>query len=269
MTVELENPRLETLSPSRAGDFKTCPQLFKFRAIDRLPEPTSIYQARGTTAHIALQRLFDDPLDERTPDRLFDLFREAWTEVRGEEEFEGLFADEDEERKWGLESLELLGNYFAIEDPKSFDPEDRELDMLEDLDGIVIRGILDRIDRDADGQLIITDYKTGKAPPEKYALSSFFALKIYALLIRKRTGETPKELRLLYLNGPTLYRLPIDDQQLDAMDVQLRALWKAIERALATDRFPTRRGRLCDWCSFQEICPAWADDEVQASPSHA
>ena len=269
VTVELENPRLETLSPSRAGAFKTCPQLFKFRAIDRLPEPTSIYQARGTTAHIALQRLFDDPLDERTPDRLFDLFREAWTEVRGEEEFEGLFTDEDEERKWGLESLELLGNYFAIEDPKSFDPEDRELDMLEDLDGIVIRGILDRIDRDADGQLIITDYKTGKAPPEKYALSSFFALKIYALLIRKRTGETPKELRLLYLNGPTLYRLPIDDQQLDAMDVQLRALWKAIERALATDRFPTRRGRLCDWCSFQEICPAWADDEVQASPSHA
>jgi putative RecB family exonuclease len=267
MTVELDNPRLETLSPSRAGDFKTCPQLFKFRAIDRLPEPTSIYQARGTTAHLALQRLFDDPLDERTPDRLFDLFREAWTEVRGDEEFEGLFADEDEERKWGLESLELLGNYFAIEDPKSFDPEDRELDMLEDLDGIVIRGILDRIDRDVDGQLIITDYKTGKAPPERYALSAFFALKIYALLIRKRTGETPKELRLLYLNGPTLYQLPIDDQQLDAMDVQLRALWKAIDRALATDRFPTRTGRLCDWCSFQEICPAFADDEAQTSLS--
>ncbi|MFV1960696.1 MAG: PD-(D/E)XK nuclease family protein, partial [Acidimicrobiia bacterium] len=104
-------------------------------------------------------------------------------------------------------------------------------------------------------------------PPERYALSAFFALKIYALLIRKRTGETPKELRLLYLNGPTLYQLPIDDQQLDAMDVQLRALWKAIDRALATDRFPTRTGRLCDWCSFQEICPAFADDEAQTSLS--
>ena len=55
MTVELETPRLKTLSPSRAGDFKTCPQLFKFRAVDRLPEPTSIYQARGTTAHLALK----------------------------------------------------------------------------------------------------------------------------------------------------------------------------------------------------------------------
>lgn len=258
VTVELEITGLETLSPSRAGDFKTCPQLFKFRAIDRIPEPTSIYQARGTTAHLALQRLFDDESPARTPERLYDLFRQAWTEIRGDEEFEGLFDSIEDERQWGVESMALLANYFSIEDPTTFDPEDRELDMLEDLDGIVIRGILDRIDRDVDGHLIITDYKTGKAPPEKYALSAFFALKIYALLIRKRLGETPKEVRLLFLNGPTLYRLPIDDSHLDAMDTQLRALWSAIEKAMANDRFPPRPGRLCDWCSYQEICPAFA-----------
>ena len=259
VTVELAQPRLETLSPSRAGDFKTCPQLFKFRAIDKVPEPPSVYQARGTTAHLALQRLFDDAESERTPERLYDLFREAWTEVRGEEEFAELFENLDQEREWGIESMELLANYFSIEDPTSFEPEDRELDMLEDLDGMMIRGILDRIDRESDGRLIITDYKTGKAPPERYALSSFFALKIYALLIRNRLGETPKEVRLLYLNGPTLYRLPIEDRHLDAMDGQLRALWAAIERAMATARFPARRGSLCNWCSYQEICPAFAE----------
>ncbi|MGH8948254.1 MAG: PD-(D/E)XK nuclease family protein, partial [Acidimicrobiia bacterium] len=101
-------------------------------------------------------------------------------------------------------------------------------------------------------------YKTGKAPPERYALPAFFAHKIYALLIRRRTGETPKELRLLYLSGPTLYKLDIDDRQLDAMDSQLRALWNAIDRALATRNFPTRPGILCNWCSFKEICPAFA-----------
>jgi putative RecB family exonuclease len=259
MTVELENPRLETLSPSRAGDFKRCPQLFKFRSIDRLPEPTTIYQARGTTAHLALERFYDLTPEERSPDQLFDLFREAWTEVRGTEEFKDLFETSEDERAWGLESLELLANYFAVEDPRAIDPVERELDMLEDLEGITIRGILDRIDRDEDGRLVITDYKSGKAPPEQYSLPAFFALKIYALLIRQIMNETPKELRLLYLNGPTLYRLEIDDRQLDAMDSQLRALWAAIERAMSTGKFPTRPGKLCSWCSFQDICPAFQD----------
>ena len=259
MTVELENPRLETLSPSRAGDFKRCPQLFKFRSIDRLPEPTTIYQARGTTAHLALERFYDLTPEERSPDQLFDLFREAWTEVRGTEEFKDLFETAEDERAWGLESLELLANYFAVEDPRAIDPVERELDMLEDREGITIRGILDRIDREEDGRLVITDYKSGKAPPEQYSLPAFFALKIYALLIRQIMNETPKELRLLYLNGPSLYRLEIDDRQLDAMDSQLRALWAAIERAMSTGKFPTRPGKLCSWCSFQDICPAFQD----------
>jgi putative RecB family exonuclease len=260
---EIEVPRtLETLSPSRAGDFKTCPQLFKFRAIDRLPEPTTVYQARGTTAHLALERLYDLPASERDADKLYNLFREAWTEVRSEEEYAELFETLEDEKLWGVESMKLLSNYFAIEDPTSIDPYERELDMTEDLDGMVIRGILDRIDRDDDGSLIITDYKTGKAPPERYAMPAFFALKIYALLIRRRTGETPKEVRLLYLNGPTLYRLPVDDGQLDGVDAQLRALWGAIEKAIAGENYPPRPGRLCDWCSFQSICPAFSDGVV-------
>lgn len=254
---------LETLSPSRASDFKTCPQLFKFRAIDRLPEPTTVYQARGTTAHLALQRLFDLPAEGRTPEVLFDLFRTAWAEVRMGE-YEGLFETVEEERAWGIESLELLANYFSIEDPTSFDPIDRELDMLEDLQGITIRGILDRMEETPDGRLVITDYKTGKAPPERYALPAFFALKIYALLIRRRTGRTPDEIQLIYLNGPTVYRIPVNDAQLEAMDRQLRALWSAIDKAIDEERFPPRVSRLCDWCSFQSICPAWADTEVAA-----
>jgi putative RecB family exonuclease len=264
-TTTVDPPALlETLSPSRASDFKHCPQLFKFKAIDHIEMPPTVYQARGTTAHLALQRLFDLPAPERTPERLFDLFRQAWEELKPAE-FSALFADVEEERAWGIESLAILANYFGVEDPTALEPLDRELDMTESLGDMTIRGILDRMEEEDDG-LVITDYKTGKAPPERYAIPAFFALKIYALLIRRRIGRTAVRLRLMYLNGPTVYEIPVTDPQLDAMERQLEALWDAINRAITRDDFPARPGTLCDWCQYRDLCPAFAD-ETAASRS--
>jgi len=250
---------LETLSPSRASDFKVCPQLFKFKAIDKIEVPPTVYQARGTAAHLALQWLFDLGAAQRTPDTLYELFRQAWVELR-DEEYPDLFEDTEQERAWGIESLEVLANYFLIEDPTQLEPLDRELDMTEDLGDITIRGILDRMEEEDDG-LVITDYKTGKAPPEQYAIPAFFALKIYALLIRKRTGRTPVRLKLMYLNGPTVYEIPVSDTQLEATQRKLEALWAAINRAIVNNDFPPRPGKLCGWCQYRDRCPAFADEQ--------
>jgi putative RecB family exonuclease len=258
---------LETLSPSRASDFKTCPQLYKFRSIDKIPTEPTVYQARGTTAHLALERLFNEPAPDRTPERLYDLFREAWSELKPVE-FPDLFPTVEEERTWGIESLHLLADYFRMEDPSSFEPDEREMDLTVTIGDMTLRGILDRMERitEASGDgpprevLVITDYKTGKAPPEKFAQKAFFALKIYALLIRTTRGITPDRVRLLYLNGPTEYTMDVNDAQLDAMQRQLEALWTAIEQAIATDTWPARTSALCDWCDFKDdLCPAWND----------
>src|SRR6266705_4580212 len=48
---EAERPSRPSLSPSRAADFKTCPLLYRFRSIDRLPEQPTADQARGTLVH--------------------------------------------------------------------------------------------------------------------------------------------------------------------------------------------------------------------------
>ena len=165
----MEFELLTSLSPSRAADFKVCPQLFKFRALDKLEEPKTIYQARGTTAHLALQNLFDLPAEKRTPDALSDLFREAWADARVEE-FDGMFTSIEEERVWGIESLDLLANYFTLEDPRAIEPMDRELDMTEELGDLTIRESWIASTRPRPVSWIITDYKSGKAPPERYAI---------------------------------------------------------------------------------------------------
>ena len=263
----VETPVLKTLSPSRASDFKTCPQMYKFKSIDKIETEPTIYQARGTTAHLALERLFELPAIERTPERLYDLFRAAWQELKATD-YPDLFADIDDERTWGIETLNILASYFTVEDPTSFEPLALEMDLTVPVNSMTIRGVLDRMEEVTetadDGTqrqlLVITDYKTGKAPPERYAEKAFFALKIYALLIRITKGVTPDRLRLLYLNGPTEYTRDVNDRQLDAMEKQLEALWAAINKAIEKDNWPAKTSVLCDWCDFKaELCPAWND----------
>src|ERR1700684_840236 len=69
------------LSPSRAADFKQCPLLYRFRAIDRLPEPSSTAQLRGSVVHAALEQLYGLPAAERGPQIVDALVGPAWEKV--------------------------------------------------------------------------------------------------------------------------------------------------------------------------------------------
>src|SRR5450432_2523136 len=83
---ELVEPRHPaSLSPSRASDFLTCPLLYRFRVIDRLPEPPSPAAARGTLVHAVLERLFDHPAGDRTPAVARSLMPPQWERLTTEE----------------------------------------------------------------------------------------------------------------------------------------------------------------------------------------
>src|SRR6202021_3503082 len=88
-------PSGPALSPSRAADFMTCPLLYRFRVIDRLPEPPTEATARGTLVHAALERLFDLPAAERTPEAARALVVPEWDRLgAAEARLAGPFPDE-------------------------------------------------------------------------------------------------------------------------------------------------------------------------------
>src|SRR5699024_10431562 len=88
---------LTSLSPSRANDFIQCPLKFRFRSIDRLPEPPSQAAFRGTIVHSVLERLFTAPASERTADLAQSLLMPAWSElVEKDPEVLEIFASEAE-----------------------------------------------------------------------------------------------------------------------------------------------------------------------------
>lgn len=50
-----------------------------------------------------------------------------------------------------------------------------------------------------------------------------------------------------------------EPDDLAKVEQELREVWDEMTRALLEDRFPTSPGRLCDWCSFKDRCPAFVD----------
>ncbi|WAC93677.1 RecB family exonuclease [Mycobacterium sp. Aquia_213] len=249
------------LSPSRAADFKQCPLLYRFRAIDRLPEPPSTAQIRGSVVHAALEQLYGLPAAARGLETAVSLVEPAWEQVMAAEP--DRFAELDSAQRTQVleEARALLFGYYRLEDPTRFDPQCCEQRVEVELaDGTLLRGFIDRIDVAATGELRVVDYKTGKAPPEARALAEFkamFQMKFYAVALLRTRGVPPTRLRLIYLaDGQVLDYSPELDELL-RFEKTLMAIWRAIQSAGATGDFRPSKSRLCDWCPHHEYCPVF------------
>jgi putative RecB family exonuclease len=254
--------RRPALSPSRAADFKHCPLLYRFRAIDRLPEVPTRAQVRGTLVHAVLERLFELPGERRLPEVAAELVEPAWAQLQeeGPELVAQLFAgpDDPELAAW-LESVgPLLGAYFDLEDPRGLQPEARELLVETELaSGVLLRGYIDRLDVAPTGELRVVDYKTGAAPGEAAETRALFQMKFYALALLQLRGVVPAQLRLLYLADAQVLSYTPDEEELRRFEHTLDAIWAAVLRAGEDGDFRPNRGRTCEWCSHKALCPAW------------
>src|SRR6202167_3239191 len=248
-----------SLSPSRAGDFLTCPLLYRFRVVDRLPEPPSPAAARGTLVHAVLERLFDEPAAGRTPETARALLAPQWDRLLAEEpELAGLFDDDEQRGVWLAEARDMLDRYFALEDLTRLEPRHREHAVEAVLEsGLLLRGYIDRLDVAAGGEIRIVDYKTGTAPKEEYEARALFQMKFYAVVLWLTQGQVPALLQLIYLGNGEIVRYAPDESDLRATVRKIDALWRAIERARNTGDWRPRPSRLCAWCAHQAICPAF------------
>lgn len=247
-----------SLSPSRAADFKTCPLLYRFRSIDRLPGRPTAAATRGTLVHAVLERLFDLPAGQRSPAAAESLLEPEWARLAdAEPELAGLFETPEALTEWLASARGLLAGYFTLEDPNRLAPAERErLVEVVTESGLRLRGFVDRIDVAPTGEIRVVDYKTGAAPRESFEGKAMFQLKFYALVIWRTRGVVPRLLRLLYLGDREVLDYTPDLDELLRFERTLQAIWAAIDRATAARDFRPSPGPLCGWCDHQELCPA-------------
>lgn len=249
-----------TLSPSKVSAFKNCPLAFRFSVIDRIPEPPSPAASKGTLVHRALELLMLRPPAARTLEAALADLATARTELAAHPEFAELEMTVDQWDTFYGEAERLVHNAFLIEDPRAIVPVGLEVMLSMEIDGVTVRGIIDRLEIDANGDFVVTDYKTGRAPRDGFEKQRLAGVEYYALLCESVLGRLPARVQLVHLAEPEVIVYEPSPGTLRGVRQRTGAIWTAVKRACATDDFRPHPGPLCDWCSFKDYCPSWGGD---------
>jgi putative RecB family exonuclease len=258
--------------------FKDCALAFRLSAIDKVPEPPSLQAIKGTVVHRALELLmWEEEQGARTPAVAFEKLERALEELLAGAEGTALGLTGEPLEEFVEDARRLVANYFVLEDPNRVRVIGTELRLQVDIetpggdDGAVsrlrLRGIIDRLELDERGELIVTDYKTGRAPGQSQEQARLGGVHFYALLCEQVLGRRPAMVQLFHLREPLAICSTPDDQSINGLERQATAIWAAVKRACLFDDFRPKPGRLCDWCGYHAYCPAWGGDPALARPT--
>ncbi len=266
--MPFEPPR--SLSPSKVTSFRQCALAFRFTAIERLPEPPTVWTVKGTLVHSALERLFwRHQRGERSQAAALVELASAWDHLQVDPEWIELALSPGDADSFRGDAETLVKNYFRIEDPNDVTPVGIEVTLEARLGDLRLRGIIDRLDLTPDGDLVVVDYKTGRAPSPAFEQSKLVGVQIYALLCQEVLGRRPVAVRLLHLKEPTVITAEPSEQVLRGQRQKTLAVWSAIERACEAEDFRPKTSPLCNYCRFQTFCPAFGGNPDDAAPSFA
>jgi putative RecB family exonuclease len=253
------------LSPSRVDAFTSCPLAFRFSSLEKLPEAPSAPATKGSLVHRALELLFTLPNAERTLEAGLSMLARAAAEYAVDPDFTGLGLDAEAEAAFLADAEKLVRNYFTMEDPTAVRDIGLELRLEVPVGSLRLRGIIDRLDLTEDGELIVTDYKTGKPPRASNEQSKLGGVHFYAYLCQELFGKRPVSVQLMYLStGETIVARPTENS-VRFLPKRTLAVWNAVEKACVSGDFKPRQGPLCNYCAYQVWCPAFGGDPDRAA----
>lgn len=245
------------LSPSSASTFRSCARRWKFRYIDRLADPAGEAAIAGTFAHRVLELLMERPGAERTPDTARTIAREVWPETADDPDFVALGLDETEQRRFRWLAWTAIEGLWQLENPSEVHVVANEQTVDTTLGTVPFRGIVDRLERDgeeATAGLIVSDYKSGKAPSRRFADARLEQVLLYAAAVEASTGERPAAARLLYL-GQRIIETEVTDELLAGATESLQSTWEELHASVANQTYEASPGPLCGWCPYADKCP--------------
>jgi RecB family exonuclease len=266
MTVGEQSPQLELggmprrllrASPKSLADFSDCPRRYRFAQLDR-PTPTRgprfAHHTVGTALHQALSAWWELPVERRTTAGARQLLYSAWTPAG--------FRDDEQADRWRARAAGWLTDYVAGLDPTD-EPRATERVVSTTTERMTLSGRVDRIDERGD-ELVIVDYKTGRAACTDDEARGSQALALYVLAARRTLRRPCTRVELHHLPSGTVAAWEHTEKSLanharraEDVAIDIGAAQDAVAAGQDPDEaFPAVPGRQCGWCDFRPSCPA-------------
>ena len=262
---EISHPVMEHISafsPSGSATFEQCPKQWYFKYVAKLPDPKGEDAVLGTFTHSVLELLLQEPPDNRTKAKAKAIAREIWPEVENDPDFIALSLSDVQALEFRKRSWTAIEGLWELEHPQSVEVASTELEVKVELSSIPFRGFIDRVERE-DGSLVITDYKSGKAPSKRFEDDKLQQVLLYAAALEQLDGHRPKRARLLFLNNRDksnsqnrrVVEVEVTEKNLTQATKKFKHNWEELNAACTSGTFHTKPQILCKWYSFLQNCP--------------
>lgn len=229
--------------------YQECPQKYKFKYVDKIPEKPRHFFSFGQSVHLALEYFYGSTVPQAPSlEDLLRRYREIWVK--------GGYRSEEQEAEYFEEGRRILTR-FHDKHAKSFHvPYFVEYAFNFECEGVPLTGRVDRIDKLADGRLSVLDYKTGKQLAAG-RLDVDAQLTMYQFACESQLGAQVGELIFYHLPTLTEHRAARRGASLVA---ELKARIVSTADGITRDRFdPAPAEGVCRWCDFKTICPIFKD----------
>jgi putative RecB family exonuclease len=244
------------LSFSRIDTYRICPRQFRYAYVDRLPGLPSPNLSFGSSIHSALEAFYDRKLPAcPTVEELLAALYEAWDQSGFRE------LPREEQLAYYRHAQDVLRRFHRRAEPTYRLPVATEVwfELPIAYEAVVV-GSIDRVDVDDDGDLHVIDYKTNRKAKPRERVAGSLQLAIYALACRHLYGALPKTVSLDFVVPGIVVSVGLEELDLDAARQAILDTAAAVRSAV----YHPTPNRLCDWCDFRSICPAWEGDPAAA-----
>jgi len=250
------DPQQETYSYSRITSFSQCARSYKFRYIDKLREAfTSVEAHLGRAVHAALAWLYETRESQGDPGcpALLEKFDAEWESGLGPR-VRVIRRDDSREMRQGVGRKMLERHHAGPFRKDRLTTIATEQSLWTRLDGDYrFRGIIDRLARDAEGELHLIDYKTTGRPPAVLEEEQTLQLRSYGMLALEHHGGEQARLSYQFLKNGREWSGTCEPCDSPALSSELAVRISEIE---AAREFPANSSALCAWCGYRDICDA-------------